>query len=116
MSEATSRDTVVMLSGDLMFSSKVRSVAERAGKQFRISGRLPEDNTEAIEFVILDLSTRSGLVPDIVNECHERCPNAKLIAYGPHVHVEKLKAARDAGISPVLTNGQFDASMASMFG
>lgn len=115
MSETPSRDTVLMLSGDLMFSSRVKSAAQRSGRQFRMSGRLPEEGAGSIEFVILDLSTRSGLVPDIVQQCQQHCPDARLIAYGPHVHVDKLRSAREAGISPVLTNGQFDASLATIF-
>ena len=115
MSEANPQATVLMLSGDLMFCSRVKSAAERFGKRFRISGRLPDDDVESIDFVIVDLSTRSGLIPEIVGQCAERCPDARLLAYGPHVHVDRLKAAREAGISPVLTNGQFDASLSTLF-
>ncbi|MEE2935650.1 MAG: histidine kinase [Planctomycetota bacterium] len=115
MSESKAQDMVLMLSGDLMFSSRVKSAAERFGKRFRISGRLPDDDVESIDYVIVDLSTRSGLLPEIVEQCAERCPDAHLLAYGPHVHVDRLKAARDAGISPVLTNGQFDAALATLF-
>lgn len=104
-----------MLSGDLMFCSKVKSAAERAGRSFRMGGQLPEDDTESIRFVVLDLSTRSGLVPQIVDQCAERCPAARLIAYGPHMKVDRLKAAREAGIEPVMTNGQFDAALATIF-
>ena len=115
MSESGVRDTVLMLSGDLMFSSRVKSAAERSGKQFRMSGKLPSDDVESIEFVIVDLSTRSGLLPDIVAQCSQQCPEAKLIAYGPHVHVDKLHSARQAGIPSVLTNGQFDAALGTLF-
>jgi hypothetical protein len=107
--------SVVMLSGDLMFASRVKAAAERAGFDFRIGGALPADNTDAIRFVVLDLSTRSGLTAEIAGQCAERCAQAKLIAYGPHVHVERLKAARQAGIATVLTNGQFDAGLSQLF-
>ena len=98
-----------------MFASRVKSAAENAGFQFRFGGNLPKDNFDAIRFVILDLSTRSGLTPTIVGLCQERCPQATLIAYGPHVHVAKLEAARQAGIPTVMTNGQFDSQMGSLF-
>ena len=42
--------SVVMLSGDLMFASRVKAAAERAGFDFRIGGALPADNTDAIRF------------------------------------------------------------------
>tara|TARA_R110002111_G_scaffold157321_2_gene223909 strand:+ start:130 stop:471 length:342 start_codon:yes stop_codon:yes gene_type:complete len=110
-----SRGMVAMLSGDLLFASKVKSTAESAGWTFYMGGNLPAENTQAIRFVILDLSTRSGLTTKIAKQCVAACPEARLIAYGPHVHVEKLKAAREAGIGTVLTNGQFDAGLVSLF-
>lgn len=106
---------VVMLSGDLMFGSRVKASAERSGWTFALGGKLPDDDLSDVRLVILDLSTRSGLIPAIVQQHQQRCPHARLIAYGPHVHVEKLKAAREAGITPVLTNGQFDSMLGSMF-
>jgi len=115
MSEADDSGTVMMLSGDLMFSSRVKSAAERSGFAFQMGGRLPDEGTESIRYVILDLSTRSGLIPEIVQQCAERCPDARLMAYGPHVQVDKLNAARQAGIETVMTNGQFDASLATIF-
>lgn len=122
MSEATQSDTsqesggsVVMLSGDLIFSSRVKAAAERAGLLFRVAADLPEDETESIRFVVLDLSTRSKLATEIVTQCNERCPQAKLIAYGPHVQVEKLGKARAAGIAMVMTNGQFDSQLPRLF-
>jgi len=124
MSETSQTDTpdtrsstasVVMLSGDLMFASRVKAAAERAGLAFRISGKLPDDNTESIRFVVLDLSTRSGLTAEIADHCANRCPQAKLIAYGPHVQVGKLNAARQAGIATVMTNGQFDSQLSRLF-
>jgi hypothetical protein len=115
MSDSPSRNAVLMLSGDLMFSSRVKAAAERSGRPFRMGGRLPDEGLESLQYVIVDLSTRSGLIPEIVQQCSERCPDARLIAFGPHVHVDRLKAAREAGIHPVLTNGQFDASLPTLF-
>lgn len=119
--------TVAMLTGDLLFASKVKSTAQAAGWTFYMGGNLPQPETEAsgesddesdrdaIDVVILDLSTRSGLVDKIMEQCRQRCENARVIAYGPHVHVAKLKAARDAGIPTVLTNGQLDAGLTKLF-
>ena len=98
---------VVFLSGDLMFASRVRGAAEAHDWDFQFSASLPED-CEDVGCVILDLATRSGLTDSIVSDCQNRCPEAKLIAFGPHVHTERLDAARRAGISTVMTRGQFD--------
>jgi hypothetical protein len=110
-----SQDGVLMLSGDLMFSSRVKASVQRAGKRFQLSGSLPDGELDSIAFVIVDLSTRSGVLPGIAEQCAARCPSAKLIAYGPHVQVDKLEAARAAGIGTVMTNGQFDREMSRMF-
>lgn len=106
---------VLFLSGDLIFSSRIKAAAGQAGLEFRLSASLPESETESIDFVILDLSTRSSLISTIVDWCSQHCSEAKLIAYGPHVQVGKLSAAREAGIPIVLTRGQFDAGLARLF-
>lgn len=115
MSDENDSGTVAMLSGDLMFGSKVKSTALAAGFEFYFGGSLPTENTGSIRFVILDLSTRNKLTPTIAQWCSEHCPDARLIAFGPHVQVEKLKSAREAGIPTVLTNGQLDAGLTGLF-
>ena len=112
----TSTGDVVFLSGDLMFASRVKAAAQAAGLGFRFGGSLPTDTTESIRFVILDLATRSGLTSDIVGQCEQHCPDAKLIAFGPHVQTSKLAAAKEAGIPVVVTRGQFDSKLSSLFG
>lgn len=116
MNEPSDTGVVVFLSGDLMFASRVKAAAESAGLVFQFSGNLPEENTDSIRFVVLDLATRSGLTAEIVGQCEQRCPQAELIAYGPHVQVAKLTAAKEAGIPIVLTRGQFDQRLPTLFG
>jgi len=99
-----------------MFASRVKAAAATAGLEFRFGGSLPNEDTESIQFVVLDLSTRSGLTSEIVGQCADRCPDARLIAYGPHVQTAKLAAAKEAGIPTVLTRGQFDSKLSTLFG
>ncbi|EMI18305.1 response regulator receiver protein, partial [Rhodopirellula maiorica SM1] len=80
-------DLVLFLSGDLMFASRVRGAAENAGLQFKFSGNLPDGDLDSVAYAIIDLSTRSKLIPDVVGQIASRCPQAKVIAYGPHVQV-----------------------------
>ena len=107
--------SVVMLSGDLMFASRVRGAAQTAGLAFHFGGSLPEGDLAAVRFVVLDLATRSGLIDSIAEQCRQRCPQAQLIAYGPHVHVDRLREARQAGIPTVMTNGQFHSQLPVLF-
>ncbi len=108
-------ESVVMLSGDLMFASRVRSAAEATGLKFHFGGTLPHGDLQHVRYVVLDLSTRSGLVHDLATQCAERCPQAKLIAYGPHVQVERLREAKAAGFPTVMTNGQFNEQLPRLF-
>ena len=104
---------VVFLSGDLMFASRIRAAAETHGFEFHLSSSLP--SLPQIAFVVVDLSTRSGAVEGLVERCAEICPEAKVIAYGPHVHVDRLDQARRSGIEIVLTRGQFDQALSGLF-
>ncbi len=106
---------VWFLSGDLMFASRVRAAAERAGLEFRLAINLPNELSGEIRYVILDLSTRSSLATTLPDACEKLCPNAKLMAYGPHVQIGRLKTARESGIPTVLTRGQFDQVLADLF-
>ncbi len=111
----TNSGSVVFLSGDLMFASRIKAAAQSAGLEFRFAGSLPDDDMDAIRFVVLDLATRSGLTATIGSWHAEHCPKAKLIAYGPHVQTAKLTAASEAGIPTVLTRGQFDSKLSTLF-
>ena len=104
---------VAFLSGDLMFASRVRGAAESAGLDFHFGGSLPP--CDDLDWVIVDLSTRSGAVDGLMQQCQQHCPDAKVIAYGPHVQVARLDKARQAGIPTVITRGQFDRSLSTLF-
>lgn len=109
------QDGVLFLSGDLMFASRVRAAADSAGLGFRLAGNLPADPDSTIRYVVLDLATRSKIVDAVGDGVGSTCPKARCIAYGPHVQVQALKAAREAGIETVLTRGQFDSMLGSLF-
>ena len=111
--DSAEEPAVVFLSGDLMFASRVRAAAEAAGLDFQLSGSLPEGRL--IWWVIVDLATRSGAVEGLMQRCEQVCPDAKVLAYGPHVQVGKLEKAKQAGIPVVITRGQFDRSLGSLF-
>ena len=108
MTTDSTAGSVLFLSGDLIFASRVRAAATANGREFQLSGSLPDD-CQGVAFVIVDLSSRSKVIDGLMDACQRQCPEARVIAYGPHVQVARLKAARDAGIPTVLTRGQFDA-------
>nr|WP_182868499.1 histidine kinase [Rhodopirellula sp. JC639] len=96
-----------------MFASRVRAAAESAGWEFQLAASLPDRG--GIELVIVDLSTRSGAVDGLMDRCRQVCPSARVLAYGPHVQVARLDQAKQAGIPLVMTRGQFDRSLGTLF-
>src|SRR5260221_690268 len=115
--EATDLRTLLFLTADLVFSSRVAAVAERLGARMQLVSApavLLEKLTAAGDrpVVLLDLNT-SGFDPQtLVPELRRGTPApVAVIAYGPHVHEARLAAAVAAGCEPVLTRGQFNARM-----
>ena len=118
MSLSTTADAakvVVFLSGDLIFASRVRSPATEAGLEFRLSGNLPDDSHLHASHIIVDLSTRFKAIDGLMQACETRFPEAEVIAYAPHVQVQRIRDARLQGIPTVLTRGQFNDALATIF-
>jgi len=98
---------IVAISNDLMASAPIENAARLAGATCRViaAGALA-DCGETPELVVLDLNAASD-VEDLVASLRQQFAAAPVVAFGPHVHADKLKAAREAGCEQVLTRGQF---------
>jgi hypothetical protein len=111
---------IAFLTGDLVFPSRIRPIAERLGANFQtfsgaenLAVKLTESADESI--VLIDLS--SGAVDPAVVVPQLKAlanPPRAIVAFGPHVHEAKLSAARAAGCDFVMTRGQFDAQGESL--
>jgi hypothetical protein len=108
-------DAIQFLSLDLVFASRVRAAAEAAGLRFSLSRSLNVETDSTIRFVIVDLSTSATLVDHLSESVFSLYPRAKWIAYAPHVQIARMERARQAGIPYVLTRGQFDRELPSLF-
>ena len=109
----------IYLSDDLMFGSRVRSVADQLGvdlvmanNQDKLISKLTDDMT----LMILDLSTNNCDPASIVSQARETASDIRIVAYGPHVREAMLRAAVDAGCDAVMSNGQFNADIAGVLG
>lgn len=104
----------VFLSGDLMFTSRVTGAAKAQGAEVAVVARtdlLLERIDEQTRLVMLDLGA-SGLDPaELVPAIRAKSPQARIVAYAPHVHEQRLAAAAEAGCNEVLTRGQFNAGI-----
>ncbi|MEP3477669.1 MAG: hypothetical protein ABJZ55_00330 [Fuerstiella sp.] len=103
---------IIMLATDLMFSSNVSGFsADRKVKFKRVDS--VEDFTTELQstkdtLVIIDLGV-DQLNLDATFQAIPESLKPNTIAFAPHVHVEKLKAAEQAGIGHVMSRGQFSA-------
>jgi len=107
---------VVLLSGDLSVLSRVEGAAARFGKKVQIasdaSHAFDRSDVEQPELLIIDLSSPSLDIESIVKECRSnQAGQTRVIAFGPHVHENRLAAAREAGCDLVVSRGQFFAQL-----
>jgi CheY-like chemotaxis protein len=109
----------VLLSGDLMVVSRVAGAVKRLGGELHGAATV----SKAIELcrnlsprvLVVDLSTPSQDVAELVTAVKANGRNVPMIiAFGPHVHEERLAAARDAGCDHVVSRGQFMGQLDSL--
>jgi len=110
---------VVLLSGDLSVLSRVEGAAARLGKKVQIasdaSHAFNSGDADQPELLIIDLSSPSLDIESIVKECRSnQSGQTRIIAFGPHVHENRLAAAREAGCDLVVSRGQFFAQLETL--
>lgn len=111
--------TVYLLSDDLLWSSRIGAVVREQGAEL-ITARDLDDllilcKHHRPDGVILDLGAVGPEITRVVQQLREICtPGLRIAAYGPHVDVAGLKAAREAGCDPVLPRSQFAEHMDSV--
>lgn len=104
--------TAYYLTGDLFFSSRVTGVAQRLGLDMKVVGSIDKLLEGAnFELVLIDLTVRSLDVAAAVRSIRDKWPQARIVAYGPHVQEALLQAAQTAGCDEVLSRGQFDRDL-----
>lgn len=94
---------IAALVRDLMFTSRVRGAAPGAAvaQRSELLLDLVGPNTRT---VILELEATGAL--ELIPAIRERAPEARVVAFAPHVLEELLLAAREAG-AEVMPRGQF---------
>jgi DNA-binding response OmpR family regulator len=101
---------IVLLANDLMVVSHVQSAAAKIGATVRSAGTAAEAaricSGDAAEVLVIDLAT-PGLDLDFVRTLKSATQSPSIIAFGPHVHKERLAAAREAGCDRVVSRGEF---------
>ena len=119
---------VLLLSSDLTVTSMVEGAARQSGLALAsfgnstalrdrakeiLGGAKPAALHPSAPLVIVDLSTTNLDVAALVKSLAELADEPPAVwAFGPHVHENRLEAARRAGCQLVLTRGQFHAQIA----
>lgn len=96
----------LLLSADFMWISRITGTAQALGlkvKAARTLEKLEElAREQAPACVILDLEA-TPMPGDVIARLRAACSHApRFVAYGSHVDVASLRAAREAGCDPVL--------------
>ncbi len=113
--------TVVLLSGDLMAVSRIQGAVLRTGAGLRTAATAEQAisvcNEEPIELIVVDLGAPALEIGPLVSSL-QRAGSAvpKIVAFGPHVHEDRLAAAREAGCDEVISRGQFFSYLESILG
>jgi CheY-like chemotaxis protein len=104
--------TVVLLSADLTIVSRVVGAAARCGLKLQTVGSalqaIEACRATSAHMLLVDLSTASLDIVELATSVKADSLEAPtILAFGPHVHEERLATARDAGCDRVLSRGQF---------
>ncbi len=103
---------------DLIFEARIR-LALSAGGWTGTSLRTLEALAAALvseppSLVLIDLTCVADDAAEALRRVRQCCPQAKLIAYGPHVELALLHAARSAGADEVLARSAFVSRLTSL--
>ena len=105
----------LLLTSDLMFSSKASAAAARTGGALQTAmspaALVDKASSGQPSLIVLDLTMATLDLVEMIPRLRAAAPQATVIAYGPHVQEDRLAAAQAAGCDQVLTRGQWNAQM-----
>ena len=110
----------IVLNRDLLFGSRIRSALASLGLESRFVTTAEQfvaalsDEPGSVAIGIIDMN--GAITWEVIREAQssrddERAPT---LAFGPHVDVEGRRAARAAGVTRIVSNGQFHSDMAGL--
>ena len=113
--------TGILLSRDLIFSTKVTGTAGALGRRVLVAGAVPLAATMIEQWkprvVFVDLAA-GDLVQPAALLAFQRIagPTTPFVAFGSHVDTAALDAARAAGCAAVLPRSRFSAELPALIG
>jgi CheY-like chemotaxis protein len=113
---------LILLSQDLMSGARLEGAARKAGLVLRTAGNpaaaieaasAPEARLLLIDLQVAGLDIAAVVAAARKGASEHNNPLA-ILAYGPHVHEDRLAAARAAGCDAVVSRGQLDRQADSL--
>lgn len=112
---------IVYCCADLIFATKVRStcdalsaVARPARNRDMLQKRLDQVDdgkpNDAVKLLLIDLDIGEPAL-ELIRQARSHDATLPIIAWGPHVAVDLLQQASQAGASEVMTRGSFTAKL-----
>jgi DNA-binding NarL/FixJ family response regulator len=100
---------VVVLTSDIACGSQVAAAAKAAGAtcSTALGPKSLAEKAPGCSLVMIDLTTPGLDIAAVAQSLRALNPPPRIVAFGPHVHEERLQAAADAGCDVVLSRGQF---------
>ena len=107
---------MILVSNDLMVVSRVQGAAAKAGASVEVASSVAGAGDalqgKAAELVIVDLGCSIvDLEEQVATLKSKAIAPVLVVAFGPHVHEDRLAAARAAGCDVVMSRGQFFAQI-----
>lgn len=118
MDSASARG-LMLISRDMIFISKVTSTARALGREVAVAQSRPRaesllggENPPAL--VMIDLTAGDLASAESLASYRALGAGATLLAFGPHVEIDALKAAKEAGCDHVWPRSKFNTQLASL--
>lgn len=107
---------LLFVTDDLVFPSCVRGVAQPLGIELKVArpGDIQAIQTGGVSLAFIDLAASGPATKVVIDDVRQRWPQARMVAFGPHVDVALLESARAAGCEIVLPRSQFMQRLAEL--
>ena len=116
-SEPQARSAGLLVSGDLIFSTKITGTARALGIDMQVAGSAQAAQERVREThphcVILDLGL-SSLTHESMTEIVRAAAGASVLAFGSHVDAMRLQQARDAGCTDVMPRSRLSDELPAL--
>jgi len=112
---------IAFVASDLVWASRIKATAEAVGisakRLFNPGGLTDLVATDEVRLVLIDLESEdaAALIEALRGPAaSDAVRQIRTIAWAPHVLVDEMRAAKDAGIDRVLPRGAFASKLESI--